>query len=150
MFAFPCVCAQSLSCVQLFETSWTVACQASQSMGFSRQEYWGDLPLPSHIYRDNLYIQFSLVTQLCLTLRSHRLQHARLPCPSPSPGVCSNSRPLNRWCHPTISSAVVPFSSCLQYFSVSGSFPMSWLFVSGGQSIGASASASVFPTNIQD
>ena len=72
MFAFPCVCAQSLSCVQLFETSWTVACQASQSMGFSRQEYWGELPLPSHIYRDNLYIQFSLVTQMCLTLRSQQ------------------------------------------------------------------------------
>ena len=71
-----------------------------------------------------------------------------LPLPVLSPGVCSNSCPLNQWCHPTISSFVVPFSSCLQSFPASGSFPMSWLFVSGGQSIGASAS--VLPMNIQD
>ena len=148
MFAFPCVCAQSLSCVQLFETSWTVACQASQSMGFSRQEYWGDLPLPSHIYRDNLYIQFSLVTQLCLILRSHRLQHARLPCPSSTPGAYSNSCPSHRWCHPT--SSVILFSSHLQVSPESGSFPMSRFFALGGQSIRASASASVLPINIQD
>ena len=77
-----------------------------------------------------------------------RLQHARLPCTSPSPGACSNSCPLSQWCHPTISSSVVPFSSCLQSFPASGSFPMSQLFASGGQSIGASA-ASVLPMNIQ-
>ena len=65
-------------------------------------------------------------------------------------GACSNLCPLSRWCHPTISSSVVPFSSCLQSFPVSGSFLMSWLFISGGQSIGASASASIFPKNIQD
>ena len=75
------------------------------------------------------------------------LQHARLPCPSPSPRACSNSCPLSWWCHPTISSSVVPFSSCLQSFPVSGSFLMSRLFTSGGQSIGASAS--VLPMNIQ-
>ena len=83
------------------------------------------------------------------SLRPHGLQHARLPCPSPSPKVCSNSCPLSWWCHPTISSSVIPFS-CLQSFPASGSFPMSWLFTSGGQSFGASASASVLPVNIQD
>ena len=77
------------------------------------------------------------------------LQHARLPCPSLSPSVCSNSCPLNQWCHPTISSSVIPFSSCLQFFLASGSFPNSLLSASGGQSTGASASATVFPKNIQ-
>ena len=83
------------------------------------------------------------------SLWSHCLQHTRLPCPSPSPGACSNSSPLSQWCHPTISSSVGPFSSCLQSFLASGSFPMSQLFTSGDQSIGASASASVLPMNIQ-
>ena len=73
----------------------------------------------------------------------------RLPCPSPSPGVCSNSCPSSRWCHPTILSSVTPFSSCLQSFPSSRSFPVSWLFLSGGQSIGASASDSVLLVNIQ-
>ena len=77
------------------------------------------------------------------------LQHSRPPCPSPSPGVCSDSGPLSQWCHPTISSSVTPFSSCLQSFPAPGSFPMSWLFTSGGQCIGASTSASVLPINIQ-
>ena len=76
--------------------------------------------------------------------------HARLPCPSPSPGACSSSSPLNRWCHPTVSSSVVPFFSCLQSCPASGSFLMSQLFASGSQSIGASASASVLLMNIQD
>ena len=84
------------------------------------------------------------------SLQPHGLQRARLPCPSLSPGVCCNSRPLSRWCHPTISSSVIPFSSCLQSSPASRSFPMSRLFTSGGQSIGASASASVLPVNIQD
>ena len=84
------------------------------------------------------------------SLRPHELQHTRLPCPSLSPRVCSNSCPLSQWCHPTISSPVIPFSSCPQSFSASGSFPMSQLFASGGQSIGVSASASVLPMNIQD
>ena len=83
------------------------------------------------------------------SLQPHELQHARLPCPSLSPGICSNSCPLSRWCHPIILSSVVPFSSCPQSFPASGSFPMSWLFSSGGQSIGGSALASVLPLNIQ-
>ena len=90
------------------------------------------------------------VIQLCLTLWPHGLQHARPPCPSPGPGVCSNSCPLSWWCHPTISSSVVPFSSCPQSFPASGSIPMNWLFTSDGQSIWASASISVLPMNIQD
>ena len=84
------------------------------------------------------------------SLWSHGLQHARLPCPSPTLGACSNSCPSSRWCHPTISSSVVPFSSCLQSFPPSGSFLMSQFFASGGQSIGVSASASALPMNIQD
>ena len=80
----------------------------------------------------------------------HGLQHARLPCPSPTPGACSNSCPSHWWCHPTISSSVVPFFSHLQSFPASGSFAMSRFFTSGGQSIGVSASASVLPMNIQD
>ena len=87
------------------------------------------------------------VTKSCLTLRLHGLQHTRLPCPSLSPRVCSNSCPLSWWCHPTISSSVAPFSSCIQPFLASGSFPMNWLFISGGQNIGAVAS--VLPMNIQ-
>ena len=84
------------------------------------------------------------------SLWSHELQRARTPCPSPTPGVYSNSCPSSQWCHPTILSSVIPFSSCLQSFAASGSFPMSQLFESGGQSIGVSASASVLPMNIQD
>ena len=84
------------------------------------------------------------------SLRPHGLQHARLPCPSPTPRACSNSCPLSQWYHPTISSSVVPFSSCLQSFVVSGSFPLSQIFASGGQSIGVSALASVLPMNIKD
>ena len=83
-------------------------------------------------------------------LWSHRLQHTRLSCPSPTPGVYSNSCPSSRWCHPTISSSVVPFSSHLQSFPASDSFPMTQLFASGGQSMGVSASLSVLPMNIQD
>ena len=77
------------------------------------------------------------------------VQHARLPCPLPSPGVCSNSCPLSWWCHPTISFSIDPFSSYPQSFPPSGTFPLSWLFASGGQSIGALASASVLPMSIQ-
>ena len=84
------------------------------------------------------------------SLRPHGLQHARLPCPSLTLGVNSNSCPLSWWCHPTISPSVIPFSSCLQSFPTSGPFQMSQFFVSDGQSIGASASASVLPMNIQD
>ena len=84
------------------------------------------------------------------SLWPHGLQHTRLPYPSLSPGICSNSCPSSPWSHPTISSSVVPFSFCLQSFPASGSFPVSWLFTSGGQSVGASALASVLPMNIQD
>ena len=84
------------------------------------------------------------------SLWPHGLQHARFSCPSPAPRACSSSCPSSRWCHPTISFSVVPFSSCLQSFPASGSFPMSQLFTSGGQNIGVSASASVIPMNIQD
>ena len=81
------------------------------------------------------------------TLQPHGLQHTRLWCLWPLPRVCSNSCPLSRWCHPTILSSVIPFSSCPQSFPAPGSFPMSQLFASGGQSIGASASASALPMN---
>ena len=84
------------------------------------------------------------------SLRPHELQHARPPCPAPTPGVYSNSCLSSWWCHPAISSSVVPFSSCPQSFPASGSFPMSQLFPWGGQSTGVSASASVLPMNTQD
>ena len=84
------------------------------------------------------------------SFQPHGLQHARLPCPLPAPRDCSNSYPSSRWCHPTISSSVVSFSSCPQSFPTSGSFPMSQFLASGGQSIGVSASASIVPKNIQD
>ena len=84
------------------------------------------------------------------SLQPHGLQHARPPCPSPTIGVYSSSCPLSQWCHPTISFSVIPFSSCLQSFPASRSFPMSQFFASGGQSIGLSASASVLPMNIQN
>ena len=97
-------------------------------------------------------IQFSSVQLLVMSdsLRPHGLQHARPSCPSPTPRVYSNSSLLSRWSHPTISSSVVPFSSCLQSFPASGSFQMSQLFALGGQRIGVSASTSVLPMNTQD
>ena len=104
-------------------------------------------------YRVNIsfevYYQFSSVefspSVVSDCLGPHGLQHAKLPCPPPTPGACSNLSPLSQWCHPTISSSVVPFSSCLQSFPVSWSFPMSQFFTSGSQSIGVSASTSVLP-----
>ena len=107
---------------------------------FDRIHLWRHLALS--------WVQFSF-SVMSDSLRPHGLQHARLPCPSEAPRAYSNSCPLHRWCHLAISS-VVPFSSCLQSFPASGSFPMSWFFASHGQSIGVSASASVFPMNIQD
>ena len=101
-----------------------------------------------------LSVQFSSVqfshSVMSNSLQSHGLKYTRLPCPSPTPGAYSNSCPLSRHCHPTISSSVVPFSSCLQSFPASGCFQMNQLFTSGGQSIGVSASTSVLPMNIQD
>ena len=84
------------------------------------------------------------------SLRPHESQHTRPPCPSPTPGIHANPCLSSRWCHPTISSSVIPFSSRPQSFPASGSFPMSQLCASGGQSIGASTSTSVFPVNTQD
>ena len=99
---------------------------------------------------DYIIFWFSSVIQLCPTLQPHELQHARPPCTSPTHGVHPNLRPSSRWCHPAISSSVVPFSSCPQSFPASGSFPMSQLFPSGGQSTRVSASTSVLPMNTQD
>ena len=92
--------------------------------------------------------QFSSVAQSCPSLQPHGLQHSRLPCQSPTSKACSNSCLSSWWCHPTISSSVIPFSPCLQSFPASGSFPMSQFCMTGSQSIGASAS--VLPMNIQD
>ena len=110
----------------------------------------------------NVYLIFTNLPLLCFLhsvqfsrsvvsdpLRPHEPQHARPPCPSPTPGVHPHSCPLRRWCHPTISSSVIPFSSRLQSFPASGSFQISQLFASGGQSIGVSASTSVLPMNTQ-
>ena len=97
---------------------------------------------PSKDIYQNVSVQFSSVAQSCLALRPHELQHARPPCPSPSPGVHSDSRPSSQWCHPAISSWVVPFSCCPQSLPASESFPMSQLFAWDGQSIGVSALAS--------
>ena len=102
-----------------------------------------------HKMRESQKHQFSSVAQSCLTL-CDPMDYTRPPCPLPTTRFYSNPCPLSRWCHPTISSSVVPFSSHLQSFPASGSFPKSLLFPSGGQSIGVSASASVFPMNIQD
>ena len=99
--------------------------------------------------KTKITIQFSCSVTFD-SLRSHGLQHTRPHCPSPTPRVYSNSCPLSPWCHPSISSSVIPFSSHLQSFPASESFQMSQLFASGSQSIGVSASASVLPMNIQD
>ena len=104
--------------------------------------------LPTRVL-GQLFHQFSR-SVLSDSLQPHGLQHARLPCPSPTPRACSNWCPLSQWWHPTISSSVVPFSSCLQSFPALGSFPRSQFFPSGCQRIGVSASASVLPMNIQD
>ena len=141
--------------------------------GISRQEYWSGLPfpspkdLPSPVFKlrspalqvDSLPTELPgkpIYLLLCShwimsnSLWSHGLQYTRIPCPSLSSGVCSNSCPLSQWCYSTISSSVTPFSSCPQSFPASESFPMSWLITSGGQIIGASVSASVLLMNIQD
>ena len=112
---------------------------------------WKDVPVLFFFFpQHSLWtVQFSL-SVVSDSLRPHGLPHARLPCLSPTPRVCSSTCPLSWWCHPTISSSVVPFSSCLQSSPASGSFPVSQFFTSGSQSIGASASASILLMNIQD
>ena len=133
-----------------------------QSLGVSTKQ-WVNVKnhpcpkCPKHMSAFKEYSTHCICHCCCLVARSrptlcHRpfgLQHTRLPCPSPSPRVCSNSCPSSWWCHPNVSSSVVPCSSCLQSFPASRSFPVSWLFTSGGQRIGVSASASVLPMNIQ-
>ena len=111
---------------------------------------WSSISKLNDIPRGIKTVPVSSVAQLCQTFWPYGLQHARIPCPSLTPGACSNSCPLNRWCHPTISSSVIPFSSCLQSFPALKSFLMNRLFASGGRSIRDSASVSVPPMNIQD
>ena len=123
------------------------------------EKVWSGHSYKTNSSHDNPYkslwqVQFSSVqfshSVVSNSLWLHGLQHARPPCPSPTPRDYSNSCPLSQWCHPTISSSVIPFSSCLQSFSASRSFQTSQLFASGDQSIGASASTSVLPMNIHD
>ena len=133
---------KSLSCVLLFATLWTVAHQAPSSMGLSRQEYWSGVPLPSPVH---LYTHLQIFSEKAMAPHSSTLAW-KIPW-TKEPGRPQSMGPLSQWCHPTISSSVVPFSFCLQSFSASGSFPMSQLFESSGQSI--RASASVLPVNIQ-
>ena len=101
----------------------------------------------AYIYYSSVQFSHSVMSD---SLLPHGPQHARPPYPSPTPGVHPNPCPLSQWCHPTISSSVIPFSSCPQSFPASGSFQMSQLFASGGQSIGVSASTSVLPVNTQE
>ena len=118
------------------------------SLGSHRVRHdWRDLAAAAAVYISSVQFSHSVVSD---SLRPHGLQHSRLPCPSPAPRVCSNSCPLSWWYHPAVLSSVILFSSCLQSFPASGSFPVSQFFPSGGQSIGASASISVLPMNIQD
>ena len=109
------------------------------------------IPSNKHFLQDWHFVLVLLFNHWIISdsLWPYELQHARIPCPSLPPGVCSNSYPLSHWCHPAISTSVTPFSSYPQSFPASRSFPMSWLFTSGGQSFGASASVSVLPMNIQ-
>ena len=144
----------SFHVILLKQSSRNVACSTHQAVGKNSLLY-------CHYTRDkmllvylNLYffdydsVHFS-PSVVSDSLRPHGLQHTRPPCPSSTPRVYSNSCPLSRWCHPTISSSIVPFSSHLQYFPVSGSLQMSQLFASGVQIIGVSASTPVLPMNIQ-
>ena len=154
-----CVHTQSPSRVWLLVSPWTMPHQPPLSMEFSRQEYWSALlqgicltqglnPRLLHLLHCSS-VQFSC-SVVSDSLQPHEQQYTRPPCPSPTPGVRPNPSPLNRWCHPTISSSVIPFSSCPQSFPASGSFQMSQLFVSGGQSTGVSDSASVLAMDTQE
>ena len=135
-------------CAPWGDSGWRKAESWPQTVKEPSSEWfqWGQTLASSHTFCCCCSVsEFSLTDSLW----PQGLQHARLPCPLPSPGVCSDPRPLCRWCHSTTSSSVTPFSSRPQSFPASGSFPMSQLFASGGQSIGVSASASVLPMNIQ-
>ena len=113
-----------------------------------RSEAWNYFDRTLHNRHTSCWVRFSC-SVVSDSLRPHELQHTRPPCPSPTPRVYPNSCPLSQWCHPTISSSVIPFSSCLQSFPTSGSFQMSQTFTSGGQNTGVSASTSVLPMNTQ-
>ena len=121
---------------------------------FIPNNYWLDAKQCEFYFVRNCTFLFSSVQLICSVMSDslwpHGMQHARLACPSPTPRAYSNSCPSSQWCHPTISSSGIPFSSCLQSFPASGSFPMSQFFTSHGQRIGVSASTSVLPMNIQD
>ena len=129
-------------CFSSVQSSCSVVSDSLRPHGLQHTRLPYPSPAPSSV-------QFSHSVR-SVSLWPHEPQHARPPCPSPTPRVYPNPRPSSRWCHPAISSSVVPFSSCLQSFPASGSFPMSQLFASGGQSIGVSASTSVLPMNTQD
>ena len=118
---------------------------ASTVLGFEKNRAESDTTTDLAVFTSSVQFSHSV-----MSLQSHGLQHARPPCLSPTLKIYLNSCPLSQWCHPTISSSVIPFSSCLHSFPESGSFPLSQFFESSGQSIGASASASVLPMNIQD
>ena len=137
---------------------WNLKCRSNSNLIFTINEETRDSWLHSANHQDceiaaydqqHFCCRCCSVTQSRLTLWSSGRQCTRLPCPSPSPGACSSSRPLSQWCHPTILSSAVPSSSCLQSCPVSGSFPMSLLFASGGQNIGALALTSVLPMNVE-
>ena len=117
----------------------------TRTCGHSDYKLWD----ASGLHLQSCSVQFSH-SVMSDSLRPHELQHARPPCPSPTPGVHPHPCPLSRWCHPAVSSSVIPFSFCPQSFPASGSFPMSQLFPSGGQSIGIAPSTSVLPMNTQD
>ena len=134
------------SSILAWRIPWTEEPGRLQSMGSQRVGHdWSNLAC-THMFSS---VQFSC-SVMSDSLRPHESQNARPHCSSPTPRVYSNSCPSRWWCHPAISSSVVPFSSCLQHFPASGSFPMSQLFTSGGQSIRVSASASVLPMNTQN
>ena len=133
------------SSILAWKIPWTEEPGRPQSIGLQRVGHnWATNTFTIFYFLFVLRFSYSVVSD---SLRPHRLQYARLPCPSPVPRACSNSYPSSWWCHSTISSSVIPFSSCLQSFPASGS-KMSQLFASGGQNI--STSASVLPMNIQD
>ena len=150
--SYPCVCSVTQLYLTLCDPIDCVIHQTPLSMEFSRQEYWSKLaPPPPGIFYS--YPQFSSVQFSHLvvsdSLRPHESQHARPPCPSPSPGVYPDSCALSWWCHLAISSSVGPFSSCPQSLPASESFPMSQLFAWGGQSTGVSALAPFLPKKSQ-
>ena len=134
---------------------WQCLGQSGRGRDFERWQGWKSITEPKGFLMDWMWVWKRKAAQFSRTVVSnyfwpHALQHTRPPSPSPTPGVYPNSWPLSQWCHPTISSSVMPFSSCLQSFPKSGPFQMNQFFSSGGQSIGVSASISVLPENIQD